>query len=94
LGKGVFRLEVKEKMASQHMREIDIQSVDPFTLVCAADVSVDLDLPKPERMRGVVNQMSGNPYFFRSRDNIAVKVSYADTSVSFDERMEYYLRTL
>jgi hypothetical protein len=36
--------------------------------------------------------MNGNPYFFRS-GGIAVKVSYADTPISLNERMESYLRT-
>ena len=81
-------------MSLQQMREIDIRTVDINTLVDASAISVDMDLPKQERMLGVINQMGGNPYFFKSGGSIAVKVDYADTPVSFDERMEYYLRTL
>ena len=80
-------------MPLQQMREIDIRTVDPMTLIEASSVSVDMDLPKEQRMISTVNQMHGNPYFFRS-GNLAVKVSYADSSVSLDERMESYLRTL
>ena len=80
-------------MIKQSMPDIDIRTVDANTLVDAASVTVDMDLPKEERMRDVVRQMSGNPYFFRS-GRIAVKVSYADTAVTLDERMENYLRTL
>jgi len=72
---------------------IDIRTVDPQTLVDASKVSVNMDLPKPQRMMETVKQMGGNPYFFRS-GNLAVKVSYADTAVTLDERMESYLRTL
>jgi len=75
------------------LRDIDIQSVDINTLIDAASVSADLNLPVQERMYDVVEQMGGNPYFLRSGD-IVVKVSYADTPVSFNERMECYLRTL
>jgi len=72
---------------------IDIRTVDPQTLVDASKVSVNMDLPKPQRMMETVEQMDGNPYFFRS-GNLAVKVSYTDTAVTLDERMESYLRTL
>ena len=83
------------KMPLQRINEIDIdiRTVDPNTLVDAGSVSVDMDLPRAERMRAVVDQMLGNPYFMRS-GTIAVKVAFADTGVSFDERMESYLRTL
>jgi hypothetical protein len=75
------------------MREIDIRTVDINTLVDARAVSVDMDLPKPERMSSVINQMGGNPYFMRSGD-VAVKIGFIDTPVSLDERMESFLRTL
>ena len=80
-------------MPLQQMCDIDIRTVDPMTLVDAGSVSIDMDLPKPQRMREAVIQMGGNPYFLRS-GRLAVKISYADTSVSLDERMESYLRTI
>ena len=81
-------------MKLDQMRTIDIRTVDPLSLVDADTISVDMDLPNQERMLNVLNQMGGNPYFFRSRDNIAVKVCYMDTPVTLDERMESYLQTL
>ena len=80
-------------MTSVRRGTIDIRTVDPMTLVEASSISVDMDLPKDQRMRDTVNQMGGNPYFFRS-GALAVKVSYTDSTISFDERMESYLRTL
>ena len=80
-------------MSLRQMKEIDIQTVDPMTLVEAGDVSVDMEWSKHDRMVETINQMGGNPYYFRS-GRLAVKVSHADTAVSFDERMESYLRTL
>jgi len=80
-------------MTLQQMREIDIRTVDLNTLVDADKISVNMDLPKAERMNDVVNQMDGNPYFMRSGD-IAVKIGFANTPVTLDERMESYLRTL
>ena len=72
---------------------LDIKTVDKDTLVSADDVRVDLNAPKSERMASTLKQMNGNPYFFRS-GTIAVMVSYTDTSVTLDERMESYLRTV
>ena len=80
-------------MSLRQAYEMDIQTIDPETLVDASLVIVDIDLPKSDRMRSMVDQMGGNPYFFRS-NNIVVKVSYADTHITLDERMESYLRTL
>jgi hypothetical protein len=37
--------------------------------------------------------MDNNPRFFRS-GRLAVKVSYMDTPISLDERVECYMRTL
>jgi hypothetical protein len=73
------------------IHETDIQSVDPKSLVEASSVTVDINLPKHQRMESVLNQMNGNPYIFRS-GKIAVKVGFADTHISLDERMEDYLR--
>ena len=80
-------------MSLQQTCGIDIRTVDPQTLVDIGKVSVDMDLPKQQRMMDMVKQMDGNPYFFRS-GKIAVKVGYAETPVTLDERMENYLRTL
>jgi hypothetical protein len=72
---------------------LDIRTVEATMLVDADTVTVDINLPKRERMSKILQQMNGNPYFFRS-GKIAVQVSYADTDVSFDDRMESYLRTI
>jgi hypothetical protein len=75
------------------MRDINIQTIDPDSLVDASNVAVDINLPKPQRMAEVLRQMNGNPYIFRS-GRIAVKVGFADTHITLDERMEDYLRTV
>jgi len=75
------------------MKNMNIDDVDIETLVEVAGVSVDLDLPKAERMIEVVRQMNGNPYFFKC-GKLLVKVGYSDTPVTFDQRMEDYLRTI
>lgn len=74
------------------MRSIDIRTVDPATLVDIRDTKVDADKPLPERMMDFVRQVR-NPYCFRCGDTI-VKVSYADTTVTMEERMEGFFRAL
>jgi hypothetical protein len=82
-------------MTLDEMKNVDIRAVDPATLALASGISIDMGLPKRERMLDFMRQ-AGNPYCFRSgrNGNIAVKVSFADTAVSLDERMEDYLRML
>jgi hypothetical protein len=74
------------------MKNVDIRTVNPDTLVDMSEYKIDLDLPKNERMREFARK-AGNPYCFKSR-NIVVKVGYADTTATIDDRMESYLRTL
>jgi hypothetical protein len=86
-------------MSLQEMKDIDICTVDPATLVDISTVNADMDLPVPERMRDMVRQSGGNPYFFkcRSKNNdgfIAVNVSFADTTTTINDLMESYMRTL
>ena len=80
-------------MTLKEMREIDIMDIDRESVVEASAIHVDMDLPKTERMLDVVNQMNGNPYFLRSGGTL-VKIGYADTAVTLDERMESHLRTI
>ena len=80
-------------MTLPDINDIDIRSIDRDSVVDISTVNVNMDLPKLERMKDVVEQMNGNPYLFRS-GKILVKVSFADTHITIDERMEDYLRTL
>ena len=77
----------------REMRGLDINAIDRETVVNANTVAIDMDLPKPQRMAELVKQMNGNPYFFIS-GTILVKVSFTDTEVTFDERVESHLRTI
>ena len=79
-------------MLNEQMRDIDIVTVRLDTLVDAADVHIDTDLPKTERMLDFIKKAK-NPYCFRS-GNIVVKVGYSDTPITIDNRMESYLRAL
>lgn len=57
------------------MREMDVREIDPDTLPDIADIRVDTSLPSEQRMASVLQQMNGNPYFFRS-GSLIVKTSF------------------
>ena len=78
-------------MTYEQMKNIDIRTVDHDTLVEASKVKIDMKLPKIERMTEAVRQLK-NPYIFKS-GRIAVKLAYADTTATIDDRMESLLRT-
>ncbi len=59
----------------EHMRNMDVREVDPATLPDIEDIRIDTSLPPVERMASVLQQMNGNPYFFRS-GNLIVKTSF------------------
>ena len=57
------------------MREIDVRNIDPSTLVDIKDVQIDTSLPIEQRLTSVLQQMNGNPYFFRS-NGLVVKCAF------------------
>lgn len=59
----------------EHMRSMDVREVDPETLPDIADIHIDTSLPPVERMASVLQQMNGNPYFFRCGD-LVVKTTF------------------
>ena len=73
------------------MQNVDIRSVDPDTLRDIRDVKVNTDLPKRERILDFIRQI-GNPYCYR-HGKYVVKISFADTDVTLEERMLAYLRS-
>ena len=77
-------------MTLEQMKNIDIRTVDLDTLTDVNEVSINMNLPKTERMAQVIKQL-GNPYCFKS-GKIAVKINYADTSATIDDRIENYMR--
>ena len=50
----------------ERMRNMDVRDVDPATIPDIKDIHIDTSLPPVERMASVLQQMNGNPYFFRS----------------------------
>lgn len=79
-------------LSLERMRAVDIRTVDPATLVDICDVRVNTDLPKQERIADFIRQVR-NPYCFRV-GKVAVKVSFANTEATLEDRLESYLLSL
>lgn len=73
------------------MQNVDIRTVDPSSLRDIRDVKVNTDLPKQERILDFIRQI-GNPYCYR-HGKYVVKVSFADTEVTLEERLLSYIRS-
>lgn len=72
------------------MQNVDIRTVDLHTLRDIRDVEVNTELPKRERILDFIRQI-GNPYCYR-HGKYVVKISFADTDVTLEDRMLAYLR--
>lgn len=72
------------------MRGIDVRTVDLATLRDIRDVKINTELPREERILDFIRQI-GNPYCYR-HGKYVVKVSYADTDVTLEQRLVNYIR--
>ena len=75
----------------EKMRAVDPAEVDRSTLRDIRDVHVNTELPKKERILDFIRQI-GNPYCYR-HDDYVVKVGFADTDVTLEDRMLSYIRS-
>ena len=76
----------------ENMRDTDVRTVDPADLVDIRDVTVNTSLPKEDRLLDYLAQIK-NPYCFRHGKTI-VKVSFADTEATLEDRLEKYLLSI
>ncbi len=79
-------------MSIYEMKNVDIRTVDPSTLVDIKTVNVNTNLPIEERKKDFIKQVK-NPYCFKCGD-IVVKVSFSNTTATLEERLENYLKSL
>jgi len=79
-------------MTISDMKNIDVRTVDPSTLVDINTVKVNTDLPVEERKKDFIRQVK-NPYCFRC-GKVVVKMSFADTTATLEDRLENYFRSL
>ncbi len=75
----------------EKMQSADPGTVDRSALKDIRDVHVNTELPKKERILDFIRQI-GNPYCYRHGDYV-VKVSFADTDVTLEDRMLSYIRS-
>ena len=73
------------------MRGVDINSVDPDTLVDIRDINVKTDKPLLERALDYINQVK-NPYCFR-HGKILIKTEHLETETTIEDCMEGCFRT-
>lgn len=73
------------------MKNIDINTIDPDTVVDASEINIDINLPVPERMAEYARQ-SINPYFIKV-GKIIVKMGYSDTALTANDCFERYMKT-
>ncbi len=72
----------------EKMRGIDIETVDPDTLKDISEVKIDKGLSREERIAQFIEQI-GNPYCFKC-NGMVVKLSFADTDITLEDRLEEY----
>ena len=80
------------KLSLEQMRDTDVRTIDPATLVDIRDVTVNTSLPKEDRLLDYLSQIK-NPYCFKCGKTV-VKVSFANTEATLEDRLEKYLLTL
>lgn len=76
----------------EKMKNVDIQSIERESLVDINEVRIDGKLPREQRLAEFIRQI-GNPYCYRC-GKVVVKVSFADTDATLEDRLEHYLKTL
>ncbi|MDE6517464.1 MAG: hypothetical protein K2L18_06430 [Acetatifactor sp.] len=74
------------------MKEVDVHTVDRDSLVDIREVQIDGNLPREQRFEDFLRQIR-NPYCYRC-GKIVVKISFSDTDVTLEDRLEHYLATL
>ncbi len=71
------------------LKNMDIEECDPDQLVDLRSVSIDKNLPVPERMRSFVKQVK-NPYLFKV-DDITVKVEFSSGKSFENSLLSFWL---
>jgi hypothetical protein len=89
---GGLRMNSINASALDEMSRIDIRTVDPDTLVDIREIEVDHELPKEARILNFIEKIK-NPYCFK-HGKVIVKVGFADTEDSFENKFESYLRSV
>ena len=78
--------------AIEQLKNVDIRTVDPATLVDLRDVNINPDLPREERLVDFVRQIK-NPYCYKYKKAI-IQVEHDDTEASLEDRLVSYFTSL
>ena len=81
-----------DRFSLEELKHIDVRDVDPDDLVDIRDVTVNTALPRDERLFDYLEQIK-NPYCFKHGKTV-VKISFADTEATLEDRLERYLLSL
>ncbi len=76
----------------EQMKQVDIRTIDREELVDIRDVKIDETLPQEQRFIEFVRQIK-NPYCYKCGKAV-VKISFSDTEITLEERLEHYLKSL
>lgn len=79
-------------MSIEDMKNIDVRTVNPESLVDVTQIKFDDSLPLMERAAEFVRQVK-NPYCFRV-GSVVVKNVYSNDGVSLRDRFEQFAGTL
>lgn len=78
-------------MTIEEMKNVDVKKVDRDQLADINDVEIDMSRPKEERCARFLEQI-GNPFCYKC-GGVVVKVRFADTDKTLDDRLEQYIRS-
>ncbi len=91
--RGTVSMDMEEIFrAIQELKNVDVRTVDPAALAEIDDVAVNTALPYHERMIDYYKQIK-NPYCFKHGKTI-IKVGFADTNQSLEDRLESYMLSM
>ncbi len=76
----------------KELANVDIQSIQRNSLVDIKDVKVDTSLERAERLFDFLTQIK-NPYCFVC-DGVIVKIRFADTEDTLEEKLNEYFLSL
>ncbi len=85
-------MDMVPNMDFEQMKNVDVKTVDRESLVDISGIHINSQMSREQRLANFVSQI-GNPYCYRC-GKVVVKVSFADTSVTLEDRLEHYLKTL
>ena len=78
------------EMDLQELKQVDVRTVDPDTLVDIKEIEIDRTLPKGERIQEFIRQIR-NPYCFRVGD-MGVKLEFMDSAPPLQDCFTDFLK--